>query len=312
MLSINNFFNFNKRQEKGVFVLSTILIIVILISYFAPQLASDPPKYILENAKYLEQVKLQRAEAEIKKPKKYFNNKKTVKKDEAVNIKPTGLFDPNLISVKKLEEMGVSKYVATNIQKYRDSGGKFKKNEDLAKIYGMTDEMYQALKAFIDIPKKKVIPPSKPTDKKKTIVDVPRAVIQSDIMLGINSADSVQLLTVKGIGPYYAGEIVRYRKRLGGYNKLYQLNDLFKMDNEKYLIMKNQLFLDTVDLVKININKVKFKALLRHPYVDYETTKYIMNKRSKLGQYAALYQLKDNEKMPNYLYEKLLPYLSVD
>jgi len=33
----------------------------------------------------------------------------------------------------------------------------------------------------------------------------------------INSADSVQLLPLPGIGPVYAGRIIRYRELLGGY-----------------------------------------------------------------------------------------------
>lgn len=316
--SVKDFFNFNKRQERGIFVLSLILLLVILLNYFAPSLAPDPPKHMVENVKYLKLVKLQA----IKEPKKYkrFTNAKIKTYTALVKVEPKSLFDPNSISSHDLVLIGLPEKIANNIQKYRNSGGRFYKKEDLKKIYGMTEGIYSDLEPYISIKAKKYVKSNsdfqtsevtsaeiKKTHNKEW-VSASKAVIQ----LGINSADSVQLLSVRGIGPYYAGEIVNYRNRLGGYNDIEQLNGLYKMDTSKYIKMTKQLFLDTIPLTKMNINTAEFKAILRHPYIDYETTKYIVNKRNRLGKYAALYQLKDSVHMLDDLYDKLLPYLSVD
>jgi len=132
------------------------------------------------------------------------------------------------------------------------------------------------------------------------------------IILGINSADSAQLIEVSGIGPFYAGAIVNYRNSLGGYRNMSQLMELYKMDSAKLEKMLPQLYLDSMVISKISINKVEFKDLLKHPYIDYETTKYILNKRQKLGKFAALYELKDPVNMPDSLYQKILPYIKLE
>jgi len=316
--TIKDFFMFNKRQERGVFVLSLILIIVIVLNHFAPQLAPDLPKHILENAQYIKQIKLQK----IDEPTKYkeFNNKALkhlTNSDQQLNIYPKSSFDPNTVHLDTLLQMGLPKYIASNIIKYRNSGGRFYKKEDLKKIYGLNDEIYQSVEAYAIIekknkfPKKKIRVNSISNKEKKLNLNNTKTQVKK-VYLGINLADSIQLLNVVGIGPYYAGAIVKYRTKLGGFNNLLQLKELYKMNDEKYDRIKTQLFLDTVLLKKIPINTVEFKVLLRHPYVDYETTKYIINKRKRLGKYAALYQLKDSTYLPENKYKKLLPYLILD
>ncbi len=318
LTSIKDFFNFNKRQERGVFVLSFILIIVILLNYYSPELAPEPPKHISENAQYLKQVKLQ-ALLEENSYKKFTNKRiKTFVVKEPVNIHSTKVFDLNSVSFDELKSIGLPEKIARNIQKYRNSGGYFYKKEDLKKIYGMTNEIYIALEPFINTESKNTKKNSKLKNdsvqssfnksqfkvRKSTLVDV--------LFLGINSADSAQLLEISGVGPFYAGSIVKYRRKLGGYNDIRQLNELFKMDSSKYNRMKKQLYLDTIPLQKININTADFKTILKHPYIDYETTKYIANKRNRLGKYAAVYQLKDSVAMPDSLYFKILPYITIN
>ena len=46
--------------------------------------------------------------------------------------------------------------------------------------------------------------------------------------------DSAALTTLPGIGPYFAGKIVQYRARLGGFSYKEQLMDIYRFDQEKY------------------------------------------------------------------------------
>ena len=316
--SLKDMFNFNKRQERGIFVLSFILFIVIILNYLSPTFTPDPPEHISENIKYLKQVKLQAFE-ESKKYQSFSNNKIKVNSAPII-ISANSKFDPNSISVSNLVLMGLPEKIAHNIYKYRTRGGCFYKKGDLKKIYGMTDEIFVALEPYISIEKKKTsniktkerASASIANEEKNIHYKKKKAITKSLIKLGINNSDSLQLLEVSGIGPYYAGAIVKFGNRLGGYHDIRQLNGLYKMDSAKYNRMINQLFLDSVPLRKIKLNTAEFKAILRHPYIDYETTKYIVNKRKSLGKYAAIYQLKDSVNMPDELYNKLRPYLSLD
>jgi competence ComEA-like helix-hairpin-helix protein len=71
----------------------------------------------------------------------------------AVDIAQVALttFDPNEASVQELQSVGMPAWLAQRIEKYRNSGGKFKQPSDLAKIYGMPPELFQRLEPFVAI-----------------------------------------------------------------------------------------------------------------------------------------------------------------
>ena len=84
------------------------------------------------------------------------------------------------------------------------------------------------------------------------------------------------------------------------------------MDSLKFNIISRELYLDSLPLKKIAINTADFKTILSHPYINYETTKYLVNKRKRLGKYAALYQLKDDKYISTTEWNKILPYIHLD
>lgn len=310
MRFIKDYFNFNKRQERGVLVLSLIFLISISLNHFLPMLNKKPSAHLFENSTFLKQLKLEKFEKE----KSWSNDKfKPSNAQKAFKIPVLTIdsdFDPNTISKEDLLNMGLSKYVAGNIHKYRNKGGVFKEPKELAKIYGMEDSVFIQLEPFIKI--KQTIPKIETKPEivhKKDNTPIAKPQIKP---IGINSSDSLAFLQVNGIGPFYAGAIIDYRERLGGYLRLSQLKELYKMDSGKYYKMIRGLRFDTISIRQLPINSADFKTILRHPYIDYETTKYIVNKRRKLGKFAALYQLKDDEKMPDSLFVKIAPYLSLE
>ena len=318
MNNIKNFFNFNRRQERGVFVLCMILISVIIINHYSITFFNDTKDYETENIDYLKQLKM----ASIEKFTKSTITDKNELSSHDDNLISPKAFNPNTVSVACLLEMGLSEKIANNIKKYRNCGGKFYKKEDFKKIYGLSEKVYATLENYISIPQKtktkKYQQYTLKAGVKESFVEkeykkeYKKEIIVEPLSLGLNSADSTQLVQIKGIGPFYASTIIKHRDKLGGYIDVNQLLELYKMDTVKYERMKKYLFVDSISIARININTADFKTILRHPYIDYETTKFIVNKRRELGQYAALYQLKDPIAMPDHKYQKLLPYLAID
>ena len=311
MKFIKDYFNFNKRQERGVLVLSIIFLVSLGINHFGPKYLTKAPAHLSQNAPFLNQLKTIKFEAEKEKPKYKSKRSNTQNPPEKVNLVHLSFFDPNKISSVQLLKMGLSDYVVGNMMKYRDRGGVFKSKNDLSKIYGMEESAFKQLEPFIRIdlpePKKEKVLEINKLDKlviAKPLIKAP--------LVDINSADSTQLIEVTGIGPFYAGAIVEYRNSLGGYLSMEQLKELYKMNDEKYAKMILGLKLDTIIIKQIPLNTAEFKSILRHPYIDYETTKYIVNKRKKLGKFSAMYQLKDSIRFPDSLYLKLEPYLYLD
>lgn len=310
MSFIKDYFHFNKRQERGVFVLSIIIIIVILLNHYAPFFYQRNPESLNENNIYFKQLSLI-AYKEIQEKRALKESYKN-KKEEPVELNIDQKFDPNTIPLEELLKMGVPKYVAENINKYRSKGGKFRVAQDIEKIYGMNEHLSDQMKPWIICPKPKMKVHQDSAEKKVKSLMNKEAYPREIIRLGINASDSLDLLQVSGIGPFYAGAIVKYRNQLGGYIRLEQLMELYKMDSLKYNNMIKSLFLDSISPNQIALNGADFKTLLRHPYIDYETTKYLINKRKRLGKYSALYQIKDDTQMPPNQYEKILPYIKLD
>ena len=113
-------------------------------------------------------------------------------------------FNPNTVSVEDLQRLGFSQKQAQSIENYRNKGGRFRRSADFAKSFVVADSVYKRLEKYIDIP-----------------------------LLDINKADSVALLALPGIGPYFAGKIVNYRERLGGYSTTEQLLEIYHFDQAK-------------------------------------------------------------------------------
>lgn len=132
--------------------------------------------------------------------------------------------------------------------------------------------------------------PSKPTEKpsEKTIA-VERKKIP---VLDINAADSTEFVELPQIGETMASRIHRYRNRLGGFVSMDQLFEIKGMDTARFSAIKPYILLGNNEIRKINVNQDEFKTLLRHPYLEYEQVKAIVNHRERKGLIKNWEQLK--------------------
>lgn len=306
MSFLKNYFQLNKREERGIFILILLIIFIAILRYFAPLFFSV---YYPENNQDVSFTKLMMENVEKKEPFKKSVSYHKVQKKLEIHL----AFDPNTIPLEDLIEMKLPAYIARNWDNYRNAGAKFRKETDILKIYGMDSSYYQQINNFLVFPEPPQVSQEQMAEVTPKVVEEEGVIeYKASLSIGLNSADSVELLNVNGIGPFYAGAIIQYRERLGGFIDMKQLMELYKMDSIKYQKMTSQLFLDSIPLQTISINQDSFKRILRHPYIDYKTTKYIVNKRQRLGKYSALYQLMDSVHLPPEKYQQILPYLRLD
>lgn len=146
-------------------------------------------------------------------------------------------FNPNTVSVEDLQRLGFSEKQADAIDRYRQKGGRFRRAEDFAKSYVVADSVFDRLAPFIDIPK-----------------------------LDINQADSVALLDLPGIGPYFAGKVVQHRQQLQGYSTVEQLLEIYHFDEEKLAGMRD--FITCSPPRPYPIWTLPEDSLARHPHIS--------------------------------------------
>lgn len=106
---------------------------------------------------------------------------------------------------------------------------------------------------------------------------------QSSEFIKINSADTTELKSLPGIGSFFARNIVEYRDKLGGFIEKEQLLEIYAFDSTRMANIESLIVIDSIELMKVKVNTDDFKTILRHPYIEYEDVKKIINYRESKG-----------------------------
>ena len=211
-------------------------------------------------------------------------------------------FNPNTISSDSLVMIGLSRAMALRIQHYREKGGLFRKNEDLLKIYGIDSGWFLQANAWIDLPRRKA----------NTSPMIHRGRKLGQDRKDINTADSLELLKVYGIGPVLSKRIRNFRNRLGGFVSMEQLREVYGLDSAVVTRIKQQFYVDiTFTPVKINLNTVT-KETFNHPYVHWKESQAILAFRLQHGNFQSIEQLREIEILTEAWIEKIRPYLTLE
>ena len=178
----------------------------------------------------------------------------------------------------------------------------------------MSDSVYDILSPYLQFTEK-----SKPDlfenkdSIQKSWQDKPFQKYQPDTsFIELNSADSSSLLSLNGIGPSYAGRIIRYRDRLGGFYRPEQLFEIKGIDSARFELFSKRIATDPSLIRKINLNTVTFKELLKHPYFEYYLVKAIFSKKDEVRSFDSVGQIRYLPVMYEELYLNIMPYLEVE
>ncbi len=147
-------------------------------------------------------------------------------------------FDPNLATEDEFVRLGFSPAQAASIVRYRSSGHIFHSKSDFARIYAVSDEMMERLDEYI------MVTP-----------------------LDLNRADSADFTTLNGIGPYFAGRIVAYRRLIGSFAVKEQLLEVRGMDRERYDALQSSVTVDPSGIRHYRIDRLEDSLLLANPYI---------------------------------------------
>ena len=220
------------------------------------------------------------------------------------------MFDPNTADSSTLVHLGFKPWQAKNMLKYRAKGGKYRQVEDLKRLYGMTDSMYQALLPYICIARAEVDSLERDSVMRDSL---PKWVSENkDTILNLRTADTTELKMIRGIGSYRARQIVRYREQLGGFVRVEQVLEVKGMEILEADSVVKWFVLDSVVVEQINVNQVSAQRLAKHPYLRFEQAKAIYELRRRKVRLNSIKDLESIDCIDEKTLEKISPYLNFD
>lgn len=301
----NNYFEFSKSQFNGLLVLITL---ICLIAVFPPVYRALVPLQLPTDEEQLAMLKLELANAPKTPQSRYGNERRSGNQREYPRVsayrKPSLFyFDPNLIGQESWQQLGLSEKQAQAILNYRSKGGVFRTPSDLKKMYTIRPELYRLLEPYVQIQsvgKASVYRPDRPAQ-----IFRPKEMIR----VALNTADTLELDRISGIGKVFARRIVAYREQIGGFHKKEQLMEVFGIDSLKFQEIKGQVSVDPGVLRKININTASSADFKRHPYLRYQHINALIAYRKQHGNYSNIADLNKVVIMTPELIEKIAPYL---
>jgi DNA uptake protein ComE-like DNA-binding protein len=128
----------------------------------------------------------------------------------------------------------------------------------------------------------------------------------------INSVDSIQLLTIKGIGPYTAHKILSYRNKLGGYVDTHQLLEIYKIDTTLFNRATTTFVCDKELIKPILLNTATYEEIARHPYIKAYQARALIAYRKMHGSFRTMQDLQNCAAMDEATCQRIAPYIRIE
>lgn len=214
--------------------------------------------------------------------------------DSVSGMKPEYFpFNPNDIDSAGMIRMGVDTKTASQWLAYRKAGGIFYEKDDLLRLYAITKQQYLDLEPYIQLERQRDLKGWNDYDayEKPQIEHVV-----------LNEADSAALEALPGIGPVYANRIIAYRDRIGGFDSVPQLMEVYGIDQTTLEKVTHYMTVGTkperkevasAKAIVVELNQADSLQLVALRGIGPVFAKRIMKYRDQLGGFHKVSQLNE-------------------
>lgn len=268
-----SYFQFTRKERNGIILLVTI-IVLIWVAYVGVD--SFFKKDINDYLSF---------EQKVDDFYKSVDSANLVKQDTSITFfnKDTCFVDVNFPDFEHLLCIGLNEHLSKTWMNYIQKGGTFKQLDEVKKLWGMNDSIFNQILPYLKITakenkyEKKTYSYEPPKNYKKTEKKIE--------MVELNTSDTSQLIALPGIGSSFASRIIKYRKRLGGFYNKEQLKEIYGLNQEIYDKISPYVYVDVFEIKKVNINTDDYSTLIQNPYFTKEAVKAILQYRKKSGKF---------------------------
>ncbi len=289
---VKEYFTFSKSQQRAILALLSIILLLSLVNFFLPASFNDSKTNSEINLKFL----MAQIQIDSNLSDGYSNS--FLNKGQDTKLTPFK-FNPNTLSEDGFVKLGLREKLVKTLINYRNKGGKFYNKESLKRIYGLHENEYKQLENFIDIP----------SSYANDFVSKPKQIISIEL----NSADTSQLIQLRGIGSKLSMNIIKLREQLGGFVRTEQIKEVYGISDETYQAIKPSLHINKALVKTINLNAATLYELNAHPYLRGDLARAIVDYR-KIHNYKIdnLDQIKEIPLINEEIFRKIVNYLRVN
>jgi len=309
--TIRGYLTFTRKERFGVLFLLLLICILFFLPYFFRPSIGQPDQSAYDKMKK-EILKFESVNTDTSEKSDLegsYTGKKNALTAGNERKQRTSLhtelfyFDPNNLNLNEWRRLGLPERLIQTILHYIEKGGRFRKAEDLKKLYGFQNSDYQRLSPYVRIT-------DAPKDLRSSSEKDPETFfVKKFIVTDINLADSAEWSRLPGIGEKLASRIVHFREKLGGFYQVDQVGETFGLPDSGFQKIKPFLRLNTFTLNQIDLNTATKEILQSHPYIRWQYAKAILEYRTQHGAFHSVDDLLQIATIDSVKFEKLKPYL---
>lgn len=284
----------SKSTFRGVLVFAIVLIVLFLlpdiIRFYTVKEQISISYFSKENQSRIAQLKRN------KRPiyqRNHFERKSKFKP-------PPAKFDPNNYSLEEWMRLGLSEKQAAIVIKFTKYP--LRSNEDLKRIFVINEELFRLIKdSTVYALKSTNNWSNEPVQKEKNTF----------VLVELNTATVEDLQQIKGIGAFFAKQIIKKRDELGGFYAVDQLLEVWKVDAEKLAQWIPSLTVNISKIQQLHLNTANASDLQVHPYISWNLANSIVKLRLQNGPFKKIEDIKQSVLVTNELFEQLKRYLTL-
>ena len=297
-MTFKSHFKFSNSQRNGIFLLAILIVvfqcIYAFVDFSAEEIATDTRT--LQNFRH--QVdSLRRVEAEYNKPKVY-------------------PFNPNYITDFKGYTLGMSPDEIDRLLEFREKDQWINSAKQFQEVTKVSDSLLGEIAPLFSFPEWVTSPKSKKSAADYSKSSSPRSYKAKtyDQKKDLNTATSLDLQKVNGIGEKLSDNIIKYRNKFkGGFISDLQLQDIYGLSPEVIEQVTNDFAVKTPRAIeKINLNNATKEKLVTIQYIDYEIAHYIIEQRTLREGFKSFDELLKVKNFPVQKLEIIKLYLTLN
>jgi DNA uptake protein ComE-like DNA-binding protein len=294
---------YTKRERQAV-----ILLLLLTVSMLAIPHLFEPPLVPVSGRLKEELIKVDSTDSSLVN--------ETASGSESERFEESGspklfAFNPNTAGIQELVSLGISRKAATVMIHYREKGGKFKKAEDLSKIYSIRRDLYERLRPYVRIPAEEK--PQKQYHRQDTFNYKSHVTktLRTSRSIDINQAAQSDWESLPGIGAKLATRILTFRQKLGGFIKAEQVRETYGITDSVFDVIRPLLQCSTQSVRQIDLNTITIEELKEHPYFRGKIAYAIIRFREQHGSFKSMDDLKKLQVIDENLRLRIEPYLII-